>query len=711
MPSDPPGSRPAAPVVLRIKLRYDDVDAMVNRFAPNVGKSGLFLPTKSLQPVGAEVKFELRLSNDTPVLLGLGRVKVTKPPDPANPKASFGMAIELMRVTRESRDLILRMLERRKQLGLAEVAIPMPADLDAARRSDMVDTGVREVRDPVSSPIATVSAHVDSAPSEALLTAPRRQSGPMAIAKVTVIDPLPPEPARRKRPMLAELIERASGPIGAVIVPGLDEDVDVGAVLARARILAGGDLDAELEALREAQATPIEISIEAASAELARQLGGAAVRRDSRGHAAPTGWAPPPAVAAKSPVDELPAGAAVEATPDAIVESSAVTTPVTVEPAPTMMAPEAADTMSDPAAAAAALGDDFETRTPAVFEMITAVSGLPARTPVPDLVPEPDEPPDDEPPEEHEVEADQIHDEIHQLGEADFEEVEHTHIGAMTPSFEEHVFKTTPSMQAELAQKLDAHLAEVEADGEVDDLGIGEASGIYPRSKVGLPPAQIYDGDDQPDLDVPAEPVETKALPPEYQEDFIHDFGAERASYREAELATPELAAAEPAYSDPELIDPEETGEPAYAEPAQSEDDAEPGYDPGQPIDAYGQTMDASLLGAEPREQFSSPGDAARDDGLAGEEIEEIDDFEILAEADEEDADLLSSSGEADASGSAKHTLPPAGEPDFAMPPLRESDFAMRLDLPDDDEPAIPQQQDDLAASAGHALAAFEEEE
>ena len=44
---DPPGSRPAAqPIVLRIKLRYDDVDAMVQRFAAKVGKSGLFLQTK-----------------------------------------------------------------------------------------------------------------------------------------------------------------------------------------------------------------------------------------------------------------------------------------------------------------------------------------------------------------------------------------------------------------------------------------------------------------------------------------------------------------------------------------------------------------------------------------------------------------------------------------------------------------------------------------
>src|SRR5262245_34959571 len=109
-PDDPSGPRPS-PVVLRIKLRYDDVDAMVQRFAPNVGKSGLFLPTKAMQPIGTEIKFELRLANDQPVLVGLGRVKVVKEPDPDHPRATFGLGVELMRVTRESRDLIMKMLE------------------------------------------------------------------------------------------------------------------------------------------------------------------------------------------------------------------------------------------------------------------------------------------------------------------------------------------------------------------------------------------------------------------------------------------------------------------------------------------------------------------------------------------------------------------------------------------------------------------------
>src|SRR5262245_60561622 len=118
-PEDNSGARPG-PVVLRIKLRYDDVDTMVQRFAPNVGKSGLFLPTKSIQAIGTDVKFELRLSNDKPVLVGLGRVKHVKPPDPVNPRAAFGMGIELMRVSREGRELILKMFERRRKMGLAD---------------------------------------------------------------------------------------------------------------------------------------------------------------------------------------------------------------------------------------------------------------------------------------------------------------------------------------------------------------------------------------------------------------------------------------------------------------------------------------------------------------------------------------------------------------------------------------------------------------
>src|SRR5258706_5812936 len=137
MPADDPSGARPGPVVLRIKLRYDDIETMVQRFAVNIGRSGLFLPTKSIQPIGTEIKFELRIANDTPVLVGLGRVKSSRAPDPTNPRAAFGMAIELLRVTREGREVIIRMIERRRVLNLPDVAIPMPEDVDAAKRADV----------------------------------------------------------------------------------------------------------------------------------------------------------------------------------------------------------------------------------------------------------------------------------------------------------------------------------------------------------------------------------------------------------------------------------------------------------------------------------------------------------------------------------------------------------------------------------------------
>lgn len=498
-PDEPSGSRPA-PVVLRIKLRYDDVEAMVQRFAPNVGKSGLFLPTKSLQAVGAEVKFELRLVDDTPVLVGLGRVKAAKAPDPANPKAAFGMALEFMRVTRESRDVIMKMLERRKALGLPELAIPLPADIDAARRAE-IDTATKDAPATAvptapapmidSAPVLTTTLNPDSGP---VMTAPRRTSGPIAIAKLSAaVAALEPEAPRKKRAPVSEVIERASGPIAsAVTVPGLDDDVDVGAVIARARTLAGGNLDAELDALREMSAAPIEIGIEAASAELAKQLGGAPVTRDRSAR-----WATPPStisapVEAKTvvpPVDvppveattaappveakaEKPAARTREPTrPPEPVEARTVIAPVprmrepTKQPLSAMLPPVEAPLVEAPDEVEPLLRRREPTRQP-LSAMLPPIE-LRDSTPILDVEPDPE----DE--EAHEVEADQIADEIHQLGDGDVEEVEHTQIGVIPDdpaAFEQHVFATEPGVNADLERSLDQHLADAEA--EADELGL-----------------------------------------------------------------------------------------------------------------------------------------------------------------------------------------------------------------------------------------------
>ncbi len=601
MPShDSSGPRPAQ-VVLRIKLRYEDLDAMVHRFAPNVGKSGLFLPTKSLQPIGAEIKFELRLADDKPVLVGLGRVKAVKEPDPANPKASFGMAIELMRVTRESRDLIMRMLERRKQLGLAEVAIPMPTDIEMARRSEVVETAVSAPA-PRSMPIAESVA-------ESLLSSPRVNSGSFASAKPLAqlapfapIAPLAPEGPRRKRMAVSEIIESASGPISAVqmMEPALDDDLDIAAVLARARALAGANIDGELASLLEVAAAPVEISIEAASAELARQLGGAAVSRRDRAR-----WSPPPATVAaqppiadeRTPADSRPQPAVASPALALVTAEGAGDVTSTTSGSIAVAQPEAAEPLPEQAAADQAVAELLAAELPALErlpELPAAEPFLAAPTQVDDLVsspvhmivpgtePEPEPEPDDED-DINEVDPDQIADEIHQLSEADFEEVEHTQLGGspVEPSaFEHHAFVTEPGAGSEeLVRRLDAELAEAgleaaseaDPDAEADDLGTG--TGNRP---LGAPEIEARNS-----------------------ADLAHD----------------------------DEPDPEPAPEP-----------------PGDEID---------------------------------EEPEEIDDFEIIAEADAGDDDLLAAHGEHEVSGSHRTVVPGSSPPSLA-------DFASRLDLGDD---------------------------
>jgi hypothetical protein len=594
---DSSGVRPAPPIVLRIKLRYDDVEVMVQRFATNVGKSGLFLPTKSLQPIGAEIKFELRLADDTPVLVGLGRVKLAQPPDPNNPKATFGMAIELMRVTPQSRALILRMLERRRELGLPEIGLPTPADLDAARRAEAVSGPVRDaVSEPVpvpapGPPSTSSEAPRRPAPSEAkppapapgevLLTSPRRPTGPMAVAKVVAVTPLAPEAPRRKRMAVSELIESASGPVGsvAVAVPGLDDEVDLAAAIVRARALAGGALDAELAALSEVAATPVEISIDAASAELARQFGGSAVLRDRNAR-----WAPPPAIPA-SPVTS-PAEVEDEARhPKPRPEPAQVPEPghgqvperahgqvsapgpehghepapdPASEAAPDPVLGQAPDRRPDvplagpdvsamPPAGAAPAGHDGEARDarsfapPNVDQIATDPNRRRSRPRMSRSSPGRNAR-DHRLPAHREVEPDQIADEIHQLSELDLEDVEHTEMGEVPigpGAFALRGDAGEPSAedQVRLAARLEAQLAEAEAEAEVDDLGIGGAAGM-PASResataFGAPPgAEAEPREDQADEPLELEDFEILAEADADDADLLLAHGEQEASRR-----------------------------------------------------------------------------------------------------------------------------------------------------------------------------------
>ena len=227
-------AKPTA-TVLRIKVRHPDVDAFIERFATQVTRTGVFIPTRTPKPVGTEVRFEIRTADDKPVLVGQGQVRLTRAHDPAQPRMVAGMAVELQRVGRDSRDVLLRMLEVRKRRGLHDGpgGMPMPGDPEP------------EVTDEVTTARAPRARTASVAPApvaEPLAIAPPVPAPPSVIALA---------PARARRALTADLAAQA------VEVAPLDDDLDawpeaqrpLPEVLARARALVGDDLESELAAV------------------------------------------------------------------------------------------------------------------------------------------------------------------------------------------------------------------------------------------------------------------------------------------------------------------------------------------------------------------------------------------------------------------------------------------------------------------------------
>lgn len=656
-PDDPGGARPE-PVVLRIKLRYPDIDTMIQRFAPNVGKSGMFLPTRAAHPPGTELKFELRLANDKPVLVGMGRVKELRQPDPNNPRVAFGLAVELMRVTRDARDLILKMLERRRQLGLSDVAIPVPNDIEVARRVD-VDTSPR-----IAMPVPPELTN-----EPAVLTAPRpyrRVTAPPPVAPPTAAVPaLAPEPPRKRRVPVGELIESASGPIAATPAAADEDDaIDVGKALVRARTLAGTDLDKELEVLLDTAAAPVAIDVEAASAELARQLGGVPVRRGDR--SARARWAPPPAVSepsAASPAAEI--GAAIEAlapsapqteTAAALDAIAAELAPRSDEPAPDL------ETKPEPPV------EPVEAPAPVAPEAAATAVELPR-----------DEPPEHLPPDE-----------------------------------------PLPDPEEELGARRDV-LPPDDDDGEPPrDETLDTPIRTETRHEV-VGRQLIHDNLDPAEFAAAGEPQDdaAHAVDPEHieDEDEVHDLEAH--GFDEVESTVIGESAPEPEPEPDEHEEPDDGG--AYTRAAMPVDEyARPPSDFSATADGEGadfvERPSSDYLPTHdgeppPAQAFDAPSeelDLDHGEHLDEDEIEDLsdellDDFEILAESDI-----------GDEPGAEELVEPPTVQPG-SRPSV--SDFALRLDLPEDSEitrpprPRAESMTDPVERSAGAALAVFSDED
>jgi uncharacterized protein (TIGR02266 family) len=105
----------ASPSLVRIYLRYPDVDTLVTRFAPNVTRGGIFLASRKPRPVGEMVRFEIALAQGPPLLSGLGRVTWVRDFNPAEPHRAHGMGVQFTALDPECRPLLERLLEKKNE--------------------------------------------------------------------------------------------------------------------------------------------------------------------------------------------------------------------------------------------------------------------------------------------------------------------------------------------------------------------------------------------------------------------------------------------------------------------------------------------------------------------------------------------------------------------------------------------------------------------
>ncbi|HJX62322.1 MAG TPA: PilZ domain-containing protein [Polyangia bacterium] len=124
-----------SPVLVRLNLRYPDLDAFVARFAPNVTRGGVFLASRKPRPVGEVIRFEIALAQGSPVLWGSGRVTWVREFNPAEPHRAHGMGVQFTFLDPECRPLLDRLLERKKAVRLTPVSgvpIVLPRQTSAA---------------------------------------------------------------------------------------------------------------------------------------------------------------------------------------------------------------------------------------------------------------------------------------------------------------------------------------------------------------------------------------------------------------------------------------------------------------------------------------------------------------------------------------------------------------------------------------------------
>nr|WP_324289997.1 TIGR02266 family protein [Pyxidicoccus sp. MSG2] len=164
-----------------MKLKHETVGSFAEEFATNLSPGGMFVRSRTPQPVGTPVKFEVQIAGGVRVLRGAAVVRwVREVGDPAGPP---GMGLQFEELDTASRALVDMMLLQRKSDAAVSAVTPLPSIAPSV--APAVAPAVAPVAPraaPVQARPTPTSAPVPPAPVRPAAPAPtQRASGGMAL--------------------------------------------------------------------------------------------------------------------------------------------------------------------------------------------------------------------------------------------------------------------------------------------------------------------------------------------------------------------------------------------------------------------------------------------------------------------------------------------------------------------------------------------------
>jgi len=104
------------PLETRVLLKFDRFSGFISEFSSNVSQGGMFIRTRTAEPVGTVLDFGFRLGDDYELIHGRGEVVWVRTREEA-PERPAGMGIRFLELSAGSRELIRKMVDAYVQAG------------------------------------------------------------------------------------------------------------------------------------------------------------------------------------------------------------------------------------------------------------------------------------------------------------------------------------------------------------------------------------------------------------------------------------------------------------------------------------------------------------------------------------------------------------------------------------------------------------------